>query len=217
MNEELIKQLDLLDVPDVLFAYSSFESDKLDFKKHHEPLRALPERFLAQSIVFSTEAFDLVDGAINVRVPQMPHYGNHLYRYLAAATRAKTIYFMGADEPRPHMDLLRCVEIAETFNFEMVVALMEAHPTNLVGGRCVIRSQRMKDELVHMLKNRKASRSWNCDQELLTDLVLDAKPSLVVNAPVGVYKAATQQWLLQRLHRQPTIIARESNKYDNAL
>lgn len=216
ITEELITKVRLLDVPDEVYAYTLFESDQFSREKHLTRLFNVNKDFREGMLIFSTNKFDEVPGAHNVVVPQLAHYGNHLYRYLAAASRAKTIYFMGSDEPLPHLDLLRCAKIAETFNYEMVVALMECHPTNLVGGRCVIRSQRMKDELVQMLRNRKASSSWNCDQELLTDLVLDARPSLVINAPVGVYKADTQNWLLRRLHRQPTIIVREPNRYDNA-
>jgi hypothetical protein len=214
ITNELITQIAALDVPETVFSYTLFDSDKFQYSRHQEPLVNLPDRFRPHTIVFRTAKFENVEGVHNIVVPQLSAYGNHLYRYLAAASKAMLIYFMGADEPRPHMDLLRCVNTAIDFNYEMVVALMECHPTNLVGGRCVIRSQRMKEELIQMLRNRKASSSWNCDQELLTDLVLDARPSLVINAPVGVYKADTQNWLLRRLHRQPTIIVREPNKYD---
>lgn len=223
ITEELIAQVQSKILPSFVTSITLFESDKFNSEKHVGRLEKFLEQNAAGTLIFRTPAFAHIDKLCphTVEVPQLPHYQNHLYRYCGVFADVQTVTCVGADEPALLPDLARCVEVANKFNFDFVCALMEYHPRNLVGGRCVftnVASQRAKvrqmlEELFLSPPSAMLS-DWNVDQYFLTDYVKYYPLSIVINAPVGVYKAETQDFLIRRFQTAPTIIVREPNRYD---
>jgi len=218
ITDNILDQVrDLPSYPQLL-SYSLFSSDKLDMKKHTEPyLNWRDKNPDVPTIGFLTEPFAAHVGerfTHVIQVPQLPHYNNHLYRYCAAASSAQTVVCLGTDEPFPHQDFRDCLDIADTFHFDLVCALMENHPHNLIGGRIAFTSVKAKEHFLPQLKHVRPSNSWNCDQGLLTTFVRNCTFKAVINAPAGVFKKSTLSWLETRLNTCGTIIVRESNCYD---
>lgn len=219
-----LDELPTASVPATLYSYCLFESDQLRDEKHIQPflthLKNHPT-MAAQTILFATEHFEFLAPHVGffVPVPQLDGYANHLDRYRAAYTQAYHVICLGTDEPKPYPDFCRCMDIAQTFNFNFVGAFMESHPENLIGGRIYLGPRKFNstreyfcNELTRALVNP-INFGWNCDQEFISGFVEGYDPPAVFNAPAGVFKAATLDFLKSRLLYTPTIIVREPNRY----
>jgi len=218
ITDDILDQVRDLPSYQQLLSYSLFQSDRLDTIKHLEPYRNWRAKnpdtptigFLTKALIAPIgKSFTHV-----IEVPQLPHYNNHFYRYCALAASSPTVICLGTDEPYPHQDFLRCLEIAGTFTFDIVCALMENHPHNLIGGRVAFTSEKSKAHFLPQLRHVRPSNSWYCDQDLLTTFVRNCHLKAVINAPAGVFKKSTLSWLETRLNTCGTIIVREPNCYD---
>lgn len=225
ITPELIQQVESLVLPETIHSVSLFSSNKFDRKKHIHPLLKYLEGVgnKAKALVFRTPEFAFMDDYLQhvVEVPQLPHYQNHLYRYLAVAAKVRNVVCVGSDEPELHPDLNRCVMTSNLFNYDFVCALMECHPKVLVGGRCVFTQvERQRMNVISMLNEYRRMDSyetlqdWNIDQYFLTDYIKYYTPPTVINCPAGVFKQRTFDFLNNRLESLPTIIVREPNRYD---
>lgn len=224
ITPELVQQVESLKLPETIHSVSLFSSDKYDIKKHFYPFI----RYLDQSgakektLVFRTAEFAQIDEYLHhvVEVPQLPHYQNHLYRYLGVAAKVRNVVCVGSDEPELHPDLNRCVSVSNLFNYDFVCALMENHPKVLIGGRCVFTQvERQKLNVLSFLQeffhnSGPCAADWNIDQYFLTDYIKYYTPPTVINCPAGVFKQRTFDFLNNRLDSLPTIIVREPNRYD---
>lgn len=224
ITPELIQQVESLKLPETIHSVSLFESDKFDRQKHIYPFIKYLEGVGAQAktLVFRTPEFAFLDEYLQhvVEVPQLPHYQNHLYRYLAVAAKVRNVVCVGSDEPELHPDLNRCVEVSKLFNYDFVCALMENHPKVLVGGRCIFTQvERQRMNVLSLLQeflfdSCPYASDWSIDQYFLTDYIKYYTPPTVINCPVGVFKQRTFDFLNNRLDSLPTIIVREPNRYD---
>lgn len=221
---ELIQQVEALKLPDTIHSISLFSSDKFDPRKHIYPFIKYLDSpgGRARTLVFRTPEFASLDEYFThvVEVPQLPHYQNHLYRYLGVAAKVRNVVCVGSDEPQLHPDLNRCVEVSKLFDYDFVCALMENHPKVLIGGRCVFTQvERQRLNILSFLQEFLynpclCSSDWNIDQYFLTDYIKYYTPPTVINCPVGVFKQRTFDFLNNRLDSLPTIIIREPNRYD---
>jgi hypothetical protein len=218
ITNDILEQVQNLPFYPQLLSYSLFTSDKVNMTRHTEPyLNWRDKNPDVPTIGFLTEPFAAFIGerfTHVIEVPQLPHYNNHFYRYCAVASSSPTVICLGTDEPYPHQDFLRCLEIAKTFDFDVVCAFMENHPHNLIGGRIAFMSIRAKEHFLACLKFVRPSKSWNCDQDFLTNVIRANPFKAVINAPAGVFKKSTLYWLETRLNTCGTIIVREPNRYD---
>lgn len=224
ITPELIQQVEELKLPETIHSVSLFTSDKYDDRKHIYPFLKYLEGVgtREKTVVFRTPEFANLDGNFHhiIEVPQLPHYQNHLYRYLAVAAKVRNVVCVGSDEPELHGDLNRCVMTSNLFNYDFVCTLMECHPKVLIGGRCVFTQvERQRMNVLSFLQEFlfdpcPCTNDWNIDQYFLTDYIKYYTPPTVINCPAGVFKQRTFDFLNNRLDSLPTIIIREPNRYD---
>lgn len=224
ITPELIQQVEELKLPETIHSISLFDSLKFEPVKHIEPLLYYLKQIgnKEKTLIFRTKRFAYLDEHFHhiVEVPQLPHYQNHLYRYLAVAAKVRNVVCVGSDEPELHGDLRRCIDVSNLFNYDFVCALMENHPKVLIGGRCVFTQvERQRSNVLAKLATFDTAslhvlHDWNIDQYFLTDYIKYYTPSTVINCPAGVSKQRTFDFLNNRLDSLPTIIIREPNKYD---
>ena len=221
----IISQLETLPLANSqVQSFCLFNSDRFSVEKHLKPFfRYLRENPQLPLLIFITEDFKYADEVCeafsenhhSIRVPPLPYYNAHLYRYFAGFTRARVCIYVGTDTPEVRDSFKQCIDTLLCFNYTFHASFMERSPQFQLSGRVATQKQTSRDlakfAMAYVEKN---SPQWNCDQLMMRDFYRQFKPSSVFFAPYGLYSVHSREFALDCIASRPTILIRTRNEFD---